>query len=81
MDPNVALRYVRQYLDMIRDANTMSDRAAGAMLIADHLGDLDEWLSKGGFLPEAWASACPETSAPPSLGTDEAREPESQPAQ
>lgn len=60
MDPNAALAAIRDGLaaiDAIRDgsadpdANTYANAAAD---IVEHTRALDEWLSKGGFPPNAW---------------------------
>lgn len=66
MDPNETLRMVRNYVERInrlRDAATESDLRTAlesesteemAFAIAEYAEALDEWLSRGGFLPEAW---------------------------
>jgi hypothetical protein len=46
MDPNAAL-------DMIRDAFKAGEYPVGAVLFAA----LDDWLKRGGFLPDDWADA------------------------
>jgi len=43
MDPNVTLKLIREY---------SSNGSHQAALILFH--ELDEWLSRGGFLPDAW---------------------------
>lgn len=55
MDPDQVLRLARE-----ANANslTTSDSDLAAELADEalnHYADLDEWLSKGGFLPKAWA--------------------------
>jgi hypothetical protein len=64
MDPNEALRNAREALSRMRhelsfsqarDWNTIEEKAED---LADAFEALDGWLSKGGFLPSAWA---PET--------------------
>jgi hypothetical protein len=53
MDPNQALQSVRELGRQIREDHTKS-RASLGLALAEHLLTLDEWLSKGGFLPEPW---------------------------
>lgn len=53
MDPNAALAQLRQaYSDYEDTRGEDGDPAADAM--RDAAVALDEWLSKGGFLPNAW---------------------------
>jgi len=54
MDPNAALREIRWALSDWRDG--IKDEANFDRL-AEHVEALDEWLTKGGFLPGAWESA------------------------
>ena len=72
MDPNAALANLREAIRVWdaaspddTDPSTESSYAADAIEAAR---DLDEWLSKGGFLPEAWAPA-PEQPAPVAPGS------------
>lgn len=54
MDPNETLQKIRNaYHDYIttNDAETANNAAE---IIANGFSDLDEWLSKGGFLPRDW---------------------------
>lgn len=60
MDPNVTLKEIR---DLVRDVDNAVDGkvrmstqglADAAEEIADKFRELDEWVSKGGFLPKAW---------------------------
>lgn len=52
MDPNETLRLIRELgNELVRDG--CHDPNATEELI-DLFGVLDEWLSKGGFLPDAW---------------------------
>lgn len=49
MDPNANLEEQRRIVStIIRDGSGDAER------LADLVEALDEWLSKGGFLPEAW---------------------------
>lgn len=60
MDPNAALREMRAAIQRFRVAQEMGDHEE------DQLGEagqavefaeaLDEWLSRGGFLPTEWAA-------------------------
>lgn len=58
MDPNATLSEARAaYTAFVRAADEMDsdtyDRALCAL--AEHFNDLDEWLTKGGFLPSEWS--------------------------
>jgi hypothetical protein len=61
MDPNEALKYAREALEEYRISQGGFDNAGERSDAADSLSSafeaLDGWLSKGGFLPEAWADA------------------------
>jgi len=48
MDPNETLRRIRELSERGYD----EDDAAS---VVEAFRDLDEWLSKGGFLPSAWS--------------------------
>jgi hypothetical protein len=51
MDPNAALKQIRSLIELVRqDKITDSELYDLAYLIEG----LDNWLSKGGVLPEAW---------------------------
>jgi hypothetical protein len=54
MEANEALRDAREARRRLTEAET--DREASQMgdLLADHFEALDDWLSKGGFLPADW---------------------------
>ena len=57
MDPNVALDEMREAL---KTAGTTADNGEwieAAERAMDRAAALDEWLSKGGFLPEGWRHA------------------------
>lgn len=57
MDPNECLRLIREAITEGDEAlSEGSDGLASAAYVraAEHTRDLDEWLSKGGFLPAAW---------------------------
>lgn len=58
MDPNATLAELRRALAAAADA-AIADADDGAYLFrlecaAAAAGNLDEWLSKGGFLPTDW---------------------------
>lgn len=53
MDPNKLLEEIRTFSGVIRD--TEGDTPAEAVALAERMDALDEWLSKGGFLPGDWA--------------------------
>lgn len=53
MDPNAALAEIRAEIADIESAgNDIEYR--GAHKLADLVQSLDEWIAKGGFLPDAW---------------------------
>lgn len=55
MDPNTALDSLRDLTTkVIRGEVDAADRESVADQIAETFQGLDEWLSKGGFLPEQW---------------------------
>lgn len=51
MDPNAALREIREIVVRI---NTVEELSQDAGRLVDLVKGLDRWLSNGGFLPEAW---------------------------
>lgn len=60
MDPNVALEQIRAYaaaMEQPATARNPYDLIHNAVLLREAVADLDEWLSKGGFLPDAWTHA------------------------
>lgn len=58
MDPNAALAEVRSAYSDWEDVRGKGEDLPAAVAAADRMRDavwaLDEWLSDGGFLPEAW---------------------------
>lgn len=57
MDPNEALNRLRHALldyRLAQDQENSMDAQTHAEDIADAAEVLDEWLSKGGFLPTSW---------------------------
>jgi len=48
MDPNETLRRIRAELDQAEWTSETIEH------VAEHFQALDEWLSKGGSLPESW---------------------------
>jgi hypothetical protein len=57
MDPNAALEAMRQAIKALRaaaegDSNDAEIQAGHD--VADYAEGLDEWLCKGGFLPDPW---------------------------
>lgn len=60
MNPNEALRVLRNavHVHQNADPDTACDEAdikASAETIAESFAALDEWITRGGFLPKAWA--------------------------
>lgn len=56
MDPNAALRVLRELAEASDTAND-EDRAAMAVEFGDYFRSLDMWLTQGGFKPADWACA------------------------
>ena len=60
MDPNETLRRLRALAATILgdhenpDGNGVDQDDAAAL--AEHVNALDEWITRGGFLPEPWAN-------------------------
>lgn len=62
MDPNEALRMIREAVELMRETpNTIADADTYERVhrLMDSVEALDEWLSRGGFLPDAWNGAHP----------------------
>lgn len=57
MDPNETLRLIRLTIAQMRVDTDRNVRRAHAEEIAEYFEALDEWASKGGFLPAAWTTA------------------------
>lgn len=53
MDPNACLREWRELYKQLNSCDGMSQEALNRL--GELSESLDEWMSKGGFLPEAWA--------------------------
>lgn len=51
MDVNVILAKLRAAASLVLDSE---DESAYATALAEQVEALDEWLSKGGFLPADW---------------------------
>jgi hypothetical protein len=56
MDPDTTLKGIRAY---IRAANENGLTLDEKFELIELIEALDEWLSKGGFLPSAWAFSVP----------------------
>lgn len=56
MDPNAALRTLREMADDSLDGDAPSVTQSE---LAEQVRALDEWLSKGGFPPEEWQKGSP----------------------
>lgn len=54
VDVNETLRMLRLTIKQMRVDTDPSVRKAHADEIAEYFDAVDEWLSKGGFLPSAW---------------------------
>ncbi|OMC55387.1 hypothetical protein A5747_13420 [Mycobacterium sp. IS-836] len=51
MDPNATLEMIREQLKAFYAER---DAEFDAIALADMVAALDDWLSRGGFLPDAW---------------------------
>lgn len=57
MDPDVCLQKIRELIVELRGSSKISTTEACADEISEHFEALDEWISKGGFMPADWARA------------------------
>ena len=60
MDPNTTLKMLREAIQGFFDAcdgDSADDEYDCAVTVAGMAEALDEWLTKGGFLPDAWGPA------------------------
>ncbi len=55
MDPDEALAQMRTAIETVWAAESSVAASAAADTLAEHAAALDQWLSKGGFLPQAWS--------------------------
>lgn len=55
MDPNETLRVLRLTIRQMDADENPAIKAAHAEEVAEYFEALDEWLSRGGLLPEAWS--------------------------
>ena len=53
MDPNETLRRLRDWVAQIEKQGTLCDEDLAEM--AEYFSALDEWISRGGFLPCDWS--------------------------
>jgi hypothetical protein len=63
MDPNQTLAELLAIANGLYDADTdnmdvkgLREIAEQGCMLAEYVKNLDEWLTKGGFLPSRWAS-------------------------
>jgi hypothetical protein len=54
MDPTVTLTLIRSMIAEIDGAHSDEKLAPLACDLAELVTDLDEWLTRGGFLPAQW---------------------------
>jgi hypothetical protein len=54
MDPKAALENARNARSRYANAQTEDEAISAATDLAAAFADLDQWLTRGGFLPEAW---------------------------
>lgn len=55
MDPDATLLSLREAIETVWAAESSVAAAAAADQVAEYAAALDQWLSKGGFLPAAWS--------------------------
>lgn len=55
MDPDETLSQLRVAIRAVQSAESSVSAAAAADSLAEYASALDQWLSKGGFLPKAWS--------------------------
>jgi hypothetical protein len=56
MDPNTALQAMRRAI-RIMHRGTDEEREHAGVELADLVTGLDEWLTRGGFLPTEWQAS------------------------
>lgn len=54
MDPDEALRLARRAAEQLHAADTVERQAEAGTVLAEAFDGLDEWITRGGFLPEPW---------------------------
>jgi hypothetical protein len=54
MDPNAALAEARQAADQVEASGDEGIDVDAAFTLTEKFRALDEWLSRGGFLPADW---------------------------
>lgn len=58
MDPTANLAEQRRLVEELHHGNlSETDAADAGRLLADRVKELDEWLSRRGFLPAPWRAA------------------------
>jgi hypothetical protein len=60
MDPNETLRRMRELHTQWNEESAI-DSVDLAAAMFDYFDALDTWLSRGGFLPDAWRQTLPKT--------------------
>jgi hypothetical protein len=63
MDVNETLKDIRALLKSFQAVDTEWEEATLATALIEKFESLDEWLSKGGFLPREWESSVTTTRA------------------
>ena len=72
MDPNANLKQqLQRALKILRDADSGRPDENDGLLLAELVQALDEWIRRGGFLPDAWK--LPELPRPPTTEFDPSR--------
>jgi hypothetical protein len=55
VDPDETLAQLREAIEAVWAAESSVAAAAAADHVAEYAAALDQWLSRGGFLPAAWS--------------------------
>lgn len=55
MDPDVLLMEIRRMVREVEEKGADGVDFDFSEILAERIGALDEWLSRGGFAPAAWA--------------------------
>lgn len=64
MDPNATLAALRALADgVLNHTEDGENLTSVAVDLAEHFDALDEWLSRGGFLPAAWSRSITKETA------------------
>lgn len=57
MDPNELLKMIREDIQEADNAKSTDDFIHHSARLSEHVKYLDEWLTRGGFVPGEWGLA------------------------